>query len=198
MKPCDTYQESLWLDAHGELAPEARIDLGGHLASCPGCRHEQRALRHLIQQAAAVHSPPTLTTAESARLTDNVLRVLEAKHARTAWRLPSFFRPAPGWFRMAAAACMIAAVIVGIQIGVRAYRGVDAPFRTAAVPSQEERILIEDLEVIENLDLLEELDELEKLVRLTDAPVNGEIPPDGKQTTDKDRVSGETEGRHAA
>lgn len=198
MKPCDTYQESLWLDAHGELAPEARIDLAGHLASCPGCRREQRALRHLVQQAAAVHPPPALTAAETARLTENVLRVLDAKHARTAWRLPSFFGPAPGWFRLAAAACMIAAVMVCAQIGFQAYRGVDAPFRTAAGPSREERILIEDLEVIENLDLLEELDELEKLVRLTDAPVNGEMPPDGKQTTDKDRVSGEMEGRHAA
>ena len=76
--------------------------------------------------------------------------------------------------------------------------GVDAPLRTAAAPSQEERILIENLEVIENLDLLEELDDLEKLVRVADMPVNGEAPPDRGQTTDKDRVSGEGEGHHAA
>ena len=96
MKPCDTYQESLWLDAHGELAPEARIDLAGHLASCPGCRHEQRALRHLIQQAAAVHPPPALTAAESARLTENILSVLEAKHVRTAWRPAVIFQTVAG------------------------------------------------------------------------------------------------------
>ncbi|WP_373500182.1 zf-HC2 domain-containing protein [Desulfococcus sp.] len=202
MKPCDTYQESLWLDAHGELAEEARIDLAGHLASCPGCRHEQRALRHLIQQAAAVHPPPALTAAESERLTENILSVLEAKHVRTPWRLPSFFTPSPGWVRMAAGACMIAAVILGLRVGFRvdfrAFQETDVPFQTAAVPNQEERILIEDLEVIENLDLLEELDDLEKLVRMTDAPVNGEFPTDRKGTTDKDRVSGEMEGRHAA
>lgn len=202
MKPCDRYQERLWLDAHGELPPEGRIELAGHLAACPGCRQEQRALHHLIRHASAAAPPPALTAAESTRLTANVLRALEAGQARKPWRLPSFRAPMPAWFRTAAAFAMIAAVVAGVGVGVgtgfRALRGVDAPLRTAAAPSQEERILIENLEVIENLDLLEELDDLEKLVRVADMPVNGEAPPDRGRTTDKDRVSGEGEGHHAA
>lgn len=202
MKPCDRYQERLWLDAHGELPPEGRIELTGHLANCPGCRQEQRALRHLIRQAAAVGPPPALTAAESARLTANILRKLEAKHSRKPWRIASFWGPMPAWFRMAAAFSMIAAVAAGIGVGIgtgfQALRGAAPPLRTAAIPNQEERILIDNLEVIENLDLLKELDDLEKLVRVADMPANGEAPPDRSQPTDKDRVSGERQGHHAA
>lgn len=198
MKPCDRYQERLWLDAHGELPPEGRIELTGHLAICPGCRQEERALHHLVRKAAAAGRPPALTAAESGRLTANVLRALEAGQARKPWRLPSFRAPMPAWFRTAAAFGMIAAVVAGVGVGFRAFRGADDPIRTAAVPSQEERILIENLEIIENLDLLEELDDLEKLVRVADMPVKGETPPDRSRPTDKDRVSGEREGHHAA
>jgi hypothetical protein len=192
MKPCVKYQKGYWLDAYGELEPEARRDLARHLAACPGCRHERNALLDLIGRAVRTHPIPVLTLDESARLTGNIMRALETSNARRAWWRPGFFRPTFGWAHLAAAACLILAVIGGFW----AWQGANTPFRTAAGPSMEEQVLVEDLEVIENLDLLEEFEELEKLVQLTESPAHGELFPDRQRRMGKEGVSGEMRRRH--
>lgn len=202
MKPCIKYQERLWLDAYGELEPEERRDLTRHLAACPGCRHERNAVLDLVGRAGKTHPVPVLTAGESARLTGNIMRVLETRNARRAWLLPGFFRPSIGWAHLAAAACLIIAVIGGFWGGLWggfwAGQGRNAAVRTAAAPSMEERVLVRDLEVIENLDLLEEFDELEKLVQMTDAPTHGALFPEKQRTMGKEGRPGEMPRRRVA
>ena len=194
MKPCVKYHERLWLDAYGELEPEERRDLTRHLAACPGCRRERNAVLDLIGRAGKTHPVPMLTPGESAGLTGNIMRALETGNARSAWRCPGFFKPSIGWAHLAAAACLIIAVIGGFW----AWQGQNAAVRTAAAPSMEERVLVRDLEVIENLDLLEEFDELEKLVQMTDAPAHGELLPEKQRTMGQEGEPGEMPQRHVA
>jgi Putative zinc-finger len=82
----ETFREWLQLEAEGDLAPELRERLEGHLAQCPECQAEQRDLAHLHRVLVRGRLPVRTDFRES------VLAALpaagwESRHPRT-WRFP--------------------------------------------------------------------------------------------------------------
>lgn len=194
MKPCIKYRKELMLESYGELEPQRRDSLFRHLSVCAGCRRERSAMKNFIDRVSASRPIAVLAPSDAARMTENVLRAVKTEQKRGSSPRAGFFGLGSHWAPLAAAACLIVAVIGGWWV----WSDRVASIRIAGAPGAEERVLVQDLEVIENLDLLEEFEELEQLVRLTGAPAPDHTAPVKRRTMGKEGLSGETRQREVA
>ncbi len=104
----DTFREWLHLEAEGDLSPERRERLEGHLAECPECLAEERDLAHLKEVLTRGRLPVR------AEFRQSVLAALpaagwEGRHPQT-WRFPGSVALLLG---------LIAATLFGVGSGHR-------------------------------------------------------------------------------
>lgn len=158
MKNCPDYQETLWLDVHGELDPRDRPDWEDHLKTCVACREERERVRHLMARIRDGMPLPVLSNEKARTLSRSIRGRLRAEISETSWwrrfvNAPNRFVPA-----LAAAILLVLAVTWFSQ----------DLFHSPTVlinRDQENKMAVNDGEVIRNLELLEEMDTLQKLVQ---------------------------------
>lgn len=184
MNACKDYQELLWADAYGELAPADRPALEAHLSGCSACRREKNRLAALLTTAKAALDPPGRSAAQQAELTGCIRRALAADRDRPGARhrlLPR--RPLRRLPALAAATAAVAMLVWLALPGITP----DLPVRTAAGPGLEEPAIYEDIEILNNLEMLEELEDIQRLVRVVDSRDYGLLQ------TEPDFLASETE-----
>ena len=164
MKSCPEHQETLWLDAYGELAEGERAAWEKHLEICDTCRLERQRLLKLIDLAKEVTPSPALSPAESQVLQDRINRTLRGDFEESWWRKRLFGitpRPIP---------TLVAASLLLVVLGWFGLKQFQPPpsVRTASSLDWKEEMIAKDIEIIENLELLEQMDVLEKVVHVVD------------------------------
>ena len=161
MKNCPDYQETLWLDVHGELDAKDRPAWEEHLKTCAACREERERMRHLMTQIKDEMPLPVLSNEKARTLSRSIKRRLGAETSETSWWRR--FVNTPNRFVPALAAAML--VVLAVTWFSRDL------FRSPTVlinREQENKMAVNDGEVIRNLELLEEMDTLQKLVQALD------------------------------
>jgi hypothetical protein len=160
MKHCDDWQETLWLDVHGELSPQIRLKWEKHLEECRSCYQERTQLLHLLKNVNEAVPEPSLSHEEAGTLYNAITGRLKEEHrGKGRWRKWIFeghIKPI-----YALAACCLLIVAFG-WFGLKGSQRT-APVGTISDPGTKEQLIATDMDLLENLDLLEEMDTLEKL-----------------------------------
>jgi len=160
MKHCDKWQETLWLDVHGELSPQVRPKWEKHLEECEPCYKERTQLLHLLKHVNEAVPEPSLSHEDAGALYNAITGKLKEEHRgkvrRRKWIFEGYIKPIH-----ALAACCLLIVAFG-------WFGLKGPQQTTRVgtistPGAKEQLIVTDMDLLENLDLLEEMDTLEKL-----------------------------------
>ena len=165
MKACTDRQETLWLDAYGELDPTERPAWKRHLERCGGCRKERERMLLLLQRVKEAMPSPALSHDEAEGLSAVITRALNGEIRRPWWQktvfgLPNRFIPA------LAMACLL--IIAFGWFTIKGFRHHSNLQTTPVLKAEEQMIIKKDLDVIANLELLEELDALQNLLRVVD------------------------------
>ena len=160
MKHCREWQETLWLDVHGELSPQVRLEWEKHLEGCRPCYQERAQLLHLLKNVNEAVPEPSLSHEDAGALYNAITGKLKEEHRGKARRRKSFFE---GYIKPihALAACCLLIVVFG-WFGLK---GLQQTTRIGTVsdPGAKEQLIATDMDLLQNLELLEEMDTLEKL-----------------------------------
>jgi len=161
MKNCPDFQETLWMDIHGELDPKDRRAWEEHVAGCAACREERERMSRLMELVKEDLSPSRLSREKAGALSSSIKGRLRAEAVGVPWWRR--FINAPRRFVPAAAAAMLLAVAVAwfSHKNLSSTTGVNHP-------DSGNEIAVTDGEVIRHLELLEEMDTLRKLVQVLD------------------------------
>ncbi len=160
MNYCREWQETLWLDVHGELTPDVRLKWEKHLEICRPCYQERERLLQLMKNVTEAMPEPTLAKEDAGALYNAVTGKLKAKHHGIArwrkWFFEGYIKPVH-----ALAACCLLIVAFG-------WFGLRGPQQTTRVGTisdlgGQEQVIVKEIDLLENLELLEEMDTLEKL-----------------------------------
>jgi len=160
MKHCRKWQETLWLDVHGELSPRVRLEWEKHLEGCRHCYEERTQLLHLLKNVNEAIPETALSHEDAGALYNAVTRKLRAKHNGKSrfreWLFDGYIKPIH-----ALAACCLLIVVFG-------WFGLRGPQQTTRVGTisdlgGQEQVIVREIDLLENLELLEEMDTLEKL-----------------------------------
>ena len=160
MKHCDKWQETLWLDVHGELSPQDRLKWEKHLEVCRPCYQERAQLIHLLKNINEVMPEPSLSHEDAGVLYNAITGRLKEEHrGKNRWRKWMFeghIKPI-----YAFAACCLLIVAFG-WFGLKGTQR-NTPVGTISASGAKEQFIVTDKDLLENLKLLEEMDTLEKL-----------------------------------
>jgi predicted anti-sigma-YlaC factor YlaD len=160
MNYCRKWQETLWLDVHGELSPRQRTDWKQHLKGCKPCRQERERLLYLLRDITEAMPEAILSSKDADILHNDVMEKLGALRNKQLWRQQSLFKGPIKAVYALAACCLVLAVfgwfgLKKIHQGTRV--GTVSNLRT------NEQLITKDMDLLENLDLLKDMDTLEKL-----------------------------------
>lgn len=167
MQACRGHQETLMLDAMGELSDQRlRRSWEAHLEGCSACRAEKQRLVRLLGQMRESAAPPELSGAEAHFMAGRVLREM---------RRPSGRRVGGGWPLRFAPAMAAAGMLV--FVAAAGYFFQDRFFESEKIADLriEDQLPSQDAEVIKQLDFLKTMDTIEKLVHVVDL----DSPPEG-------------------
>lgn len=175
MTSCDDIRDRLVDLIEGELAAGERRRVEAHLARCPDCSREVRALRETLAQ---LQSAPEPEVPEG---------FLDGFSAAVQRRIAAERPPRPGhrqrlaswlgdWSSLRPLPAISVAAALGLLLAFGLVRAPRAP-QTFSVPEVvavgwETLSIAQHLEVLEHFDLLEDLELLEQLPRIQ-APENG-------------------------
>ena len=160
MKHCGKWQETLWLDVHGELSPQVRLEWEKHLEGCRPCYQERTQLLHLLKNVNEAVPEPSLSHEDAGALYNTITGKLKEKHRGKARRRKLFFE---GYIKPvhALAACCLLIVVFG-WFGLKGLQQTPR-IGTVSDPGVKEQLVVTDMDLLQNLELLEEMDTLEKL-----------------------------------
>jgi Putative zinc-finger len=163
MKYCREWQETLWLDVHGELSPQVRLEWEKHLEGCRPCHQERIQLLHLLKNVNEAVPEPSLSHEDAGALYNAISGQLKEEHRGRARRRKSFFE---GYMKPvhALAACCLLIVVLG-WFGLKGLQQ-NTRIGTISDSGSKEQLIAMDMDLLENLELLEEMDTLEKLDRV--------------------------------
>jgi hypothetical protein len=160
MKHCDEWQETLWLDVHGELSPQSRLKWEKHLEGCKTCYQERTRLLHLLKNVNEAVPEPSLSHEDAGALYRAITGKLKKEYRGKTEGRTSFFK---GYIKPihALAACCLLIVVFGWFV----LRGPQQTTRVGIISDLggQEQLIVKDIDLLENLELLEEMDTLEKL-----------------------------------
>lgn len=160
MKHCDEWQETLWLDVHGELSPQVRLKWEKHLEECKPCYQERTQLFRLLKNVNEAMPEPSLSHEDAGALYNAITGRLKEEHrGKDHWRKWIFEGHIKPLYTLAA--CCLLIVAIG-WFGLKETQR-NTPVGTISVSGAEEQLIVTDMDLLENLDLLEEMDTLEKL-----------------------------------
>jgi hypothetical protein len=165
MKHCREWQETLWLDVHGELSPQVRLKWEKHLEECRLCYQERTQLLHLLKHVNEAVPEPSLSHEDDSALYNAITGKLKEEHHRRKTRQrKSFFE---GYIKPihALAACCLLIVVFWGWFGLRGFQQTTR-IGTVSDRGGQEQLIATDMDLLENLELLEEMDTLEKLDRV--------------------------------
>jgi len=160
MDYCREWQETLWLDVHGELTPDERLEWEKHLETCSPCYQERERLLQMLKSVTEAIPEPTLSREDTGALYHAVTGKLKAEHlGKSRWRewfFHGYIRPVH-----ALAACCLLIIAFG-------WFGLRGPQQTTRVGTisdlgRQEQVIVKEIDLLENLELLEEMDTIEKL-----------------------------------
>lgn len=160
MSYCRQWQETLWLDVHGELTLDVRLQWEKHLGTCRPCHQERERLLQMLKNVTEAMPEPALSPEDAGALYDAVTEKLKAKHhGKGRWRewfFHGYIKPVH-----ALAACCLLVVAFG-------WYGLRGPWQTTHVRTvsdfgRQEQGMVKEIDLLENLELLEEMDTIEKL-----------------------------------
>ena len=164
MKHCREWEETLWLDVHGELPPQVRLKWEKHLEGCRPCYQERTQLLHLLKHVNETVPEPSLSHEDDSALYDAITeRLKEELHRRKTRQRKSFFE---GYIKpvYVLAACCLLIVVFG-WFGLKDLQQTTR-IETVSDLGGKEQLIATDMDLLENLELLEEMDTLEKLDRV--------------------------------
>jgi anti-sigma factor RsiW len=179
---CPDYSQEIQLEALGELSSqEDRRRLERHLQVCDQCREELNALKVLLGRIQDALPAPLTIPAESERnVWGAITRWLEesAQRNHEAGPLDSLWQRL-SWRPLMAAAAAVLIIALGVAY-LQPWRGTQETV-SIEIMKQEERTIVENLDLLRNLELLESMDEVEALVRVLDksSPPHGTQPDQG-------------------
>lgn len=160
MKHCDEWQETLWLDVHGELSPQVRLKWEKHLEECRPCYQERTQLLHMLKHVNEA-VPETSLSHEDADVLFNAItgKLKEENCDKNRWRkwiFEGYIKP----IHALAACCLLI-----VAFGWFGLKGPQQTTRVGTIPDSgvKEQLIATDMDLLENLELLEEMDTLEKL-----------------------------------
>ena len=160
MKHCSEWQETLWLDVHGELSPQVRLKWEKHLEKCRPCYLERTELLHLLNNVNEAVPEPSLSHEEAGVLYNAITEKLKEEHRVKArwreWFFDGYIKPVH-----ALAACCLLIVAFG-WFGLKGLKQTTR-IGTVSDPNAKEQLIATDMDLLKNLELLEEMDTLEKL-----------------------------------
>jgi len=163
MDYCREWQETLWLDVHGELTPDERLEWDKHLEICRPCYQERERLLWMLKNVTEAMPEPTLSHEDAGALYNAVTGKLRGEHRGNArfrkWFFDGYIKPVH-----ALAACCLLIVAFG-------WFGLRGPQQTTRVGTisdsgGQEQSIVQNIDLLENLELLEEMDTIEKLDRV--------------------------------
>ena len=161
MKYCQEWQETLWLDVHGELSPQVRLKWEKHLEGCGPCYQERTQLLHLLKNVNEAVPEPSLSHEDDSALYDAITGKLKEEHRGSkARRRKSFFEGYIKPIHVLAACCLLI-----VAFGWFGLKGLQQTTRIGTVSDLgvKEQLVATDMDLLQNLELLEEMDTLEKL-----------------------------------
>lgn len=160
MNYCREWQETLWLDVHGEITLDMRLKWEEHLKICRSCYQERERLIQMLRNVTEAMPELTLSHEDAGALYNAVTEKLRAKHHGKARWQKLFF---DGYVKpvYALAACCVLIIALG-------WFGLRGPQQTPHVGTisdlgGQEQAIVKNIDLLENLDLLEEMDTIEKL-----------------------------------
>lgn len=167
MKRCKERRETLILDIHGELEPDARSNWEAHLNGCPSCRKERLDMLRLMGKVKNAMEVPLLSE-EQVDTSVRALRRRMGSEAEKKWwqRVRDMRDRAP--FRFVTAAAAFCCVVLAVALVNRQSLMDSIGMQTASRQEMTKRVKPEDMEVIKNLDLLKEMEAVQKLVQIVD------------------------------
>jgi len=160
MNYCREWQETLWLDVHGELTLDLRLEWEKHLEACSPCRKEREQLLWMLKNVTEAMPEPALSHEDAGALYHAVTGKLRGnppgKVRFREWLFEGYIRPVHA---LAAFCVMIVAF---------GWFGLKGPGQTARVETVldlagQEQSIVKNIDLLENLELLEEMDTIEKL-----------------------------------
>jgi hypothetical protein len=160
MKHCDEWQETLWLEVHGELSPQVRLKWEKHLEECRSCYQERTQLLHLLKNVNEAVPEPSLSHEEAGTLYNAITGRLKEERRGKTGRRRSFFEGHIKPIYALAACCLLI-----VAFGWFGLKGSQQTTRVGTIsdPGAKEQLIVTDMDLLKNLDLLEEMDTLEKL-----------------------------------
>ena len=160
MKHCDKWQETLWLDVHGELSPQDRLKWEKHLEVCRPCYQERAQLLHLLKNVNDAMPEPSISHEDAGVLYNAITGRLKEEHrGKNRWRKWMFEGHIKPIYAFAACCLLI------VAFGWFGLKGSKQTNRVKAISDSgaKEQLIATDMDLLENLKLLEEMDTLEKL-----------------------------------
>ena len=160
MKHCDEWQETLWLDVHGELSPQDRLKWEKHLEECRPCYQERAQLLHLLKNVNEAMPEPSLSHEDAGALYNAITGRLKEEHrSKNRWRKWIFEGHIKPIYAFAACCLLI------VAFGWFGLKGSQQTTRVETISDSgaKEQLIATDMDLLENLKLLEEMDTLEKL-----------------------------------
>lgn len=160
MECCREWQETLWLDVHGELSPKVRLEWEKHLEGCRPCYQERTQLLQLLKNVTEAVPEPSLSHEDAGALYNAVTGKLKEERADKAWPRKSFFDGYIKPIHVLAACCLLI-----VAFGWFGLKGFQQTTRIGIVSDLgvKEQLIATDMDLLKNLELLEEMDTLEKL-----------------------------------
>jgi hypothetical protein len=160
MNYCREWQETLWLDVHGELTPDMRLKWEKHLEICKPCHQEREQLLQMLKNVTEVMPEPNMSHEDAAVFYHAVTEKMREKHHGIArwreWFFHGYIKPVH-----ALTACCLLIVAFG-WFGLRGPQQTTR-VRTISDIGSQEQVIVKEIDLLENLELLEEMDTLEKL-----------------------------------
>jgi hypothetical protein len=160
MNYCRKWQETLWLDVHGELPAKDYPEWKRHVEGCRSCRQERERLLHLLKDVTEAMPEAFLSHKDAGVLHNKLMEKLKTQRKKKPWRQQSFFKGfiKPGY---ALALCCLLIAAFG-------WFGLKELHQTTRVETisnlgTNEQLIAKDIDLLENLELLKEMDTLEKL-----------------------------------
>lgn len=168
MKPCNDYQEMLYLDVYGE---PVQTGFEEHLKMCGVCRAERDELRHLIGTLKLRLPCPKLSPESAGEITCSVMETLGKEAiSRGKKRLIGIPRP---FIPVLAAASLLIAALGWFEFG--ASDKTLSPPRSVSKINSEEQLIFKDLDVIKDMELLEDMETIQKVVKAVDSGDNNNL-----------------------
>jgi hypothetical protein len=159
MKHCGEWQKTLWLDVHGELSPQVRLNWEKHLKECKPCFQERIHLLNLLKNVNEAVPEATLSHEGFSDLYNTITEKLKAQRDKNK-RKESFFG---GYIKpvYVLAACCLLIMVFG-WFGLKGFQHPPSGGTVSELRGKEQ-LIATDMDLLENLELLEEMDTLEKL-----------------------------------